>query len=331
MRYRDRRQRHGRPAARRRRLLLGALPVAALALGLVGVLVEHGGTGPVLDGDVGRRDAAGVATQPAPSSPAEQHPAHPWIAVSPPAPPAEVTARLRRLLARHPAVEVSIAALDLTDGSRYQYPADRVIRTASVVKLDILEALLLQHQLSGQPLDGAETANATAMIKHNDNDAADALWDKIGGAKGLREANRQLSIKRTNPDADRYWALATSDAGDQLTLLRNLVDDHPLNTDSRKSALDLLGKVDPTQAWGVSAAADPGTVTALKNGSLNADDDNGRWAVGSVGMITVRGHPILLAVLTQHNPSEQDGIDLVQDLATTTAAAVAHPSLRTGR
>jgi hypothetical protein len=308
-------------------LVSAALALVGVAPGLVGVVVHHGYTAPVLNG----RDVTRVATQPAFST----TPDHPTVPLRsgawPPAPAAEVTARLRRLLARRPATEVSIAALDLTDASRYQYPTDRVIRTASVVKLDILEALLLQHQHSGQPLDDLETAKATAMIEHSDNDATDALWDTIGGAHGLRAANRQLGAKRTTPDADRYWALATSNASDQLTLLRNLVDDHPLHAESRTFARGILEKVNPTQAWGVSTAADPGTAPALNNGSLNADDDNGRWAVGSVGMITVRGHQVLLAVLTQHNPSEQEGINLVQDLAATTVAAVAHPKSPTVR
>jgi hypothetical protein len=87
--------------------------------------------------------------------------------------------------------------------------------------------------------------------------------------------------------------------------------------------MSLLTAVDPAQAWGVSVAADPGSVSALKNGWVNADDDSGLWAVGSVGAISVRGHRVLLAVLTQHNSSRQAGIDLVQDLAATAVAAVA--------
>jgi hypothetical protein len=122
---------------------------------------------------------------------------------------------------------------------------------------------------------------------------------------------------------DRYWGLATSDADDQLILLRNLVEHGPLTADSRAFALDLLGKVDPGQAWGVSTAADRGSSPALKTGSINADNDNGLWTAGSVGMIEVRGHRVLLAVLTQHNRSRQEGIDLVNQLATTAVAAVA--------
>lgn len=218
---------------------------------------------------------------------------------------------------------MSIAALDLTNGHRYRYPGSRTVRVAGLVQLDLLEAVLLRHQQPGQPLTAADIANATAMIEHGDQNAADTLWDQMGGAEAFRASNRQLGVRHTNPDQDRYWALATSDAEDQLTLLRNLGDGHVLNASSREFALSLLNKVEPDEAWGVSMVGDPATHAALKNGWLNADDDNGLWAVGSAGLITVRGHRVLLAVLTQHNPTQQDGIHLVQDLAATTIAAVA--------
>lgn len=240
-----------------------------------------------------------------------------------PAAPAEVTARIRKLLGRRTSDRVSVAALDLTDNRRYRYPSGSVIRTSGVVKLDILETVLLHAQKSGHPLSPDDAAQATAMIEHDDNNAADTLWDSHGGADGFRAANRELGTTHTSPDVDRYWGLATSDADDQLTLLRNLVQERPLDAASRTFALGLLGSVDPRQAWGVNAAADRGSAPVLKTGSINADNDNGLWTAGSVGIIEVRRHRVLLAVLTQHNPTRQAGIDLVNRLATTVVAAVA--------
>jgi hypothetical protein len=246
-----------------------------------------------------------------------------------PASIATVSARIRRLVARRPADAVSIAALDLTNGRRYRYPGSHNVRVAGLVQLDLLETVLLRHQQAGQPLTAADTDKATAMIEHGDSDAADTLWDQTGGASAFRALNRQLGVKHTSPDIDRYWALATSDADDQLTLLGNLEHDRPLTAASRSFALRLLNQVDADQAWGVGVAGDPGTRPALKNGWRNADDDNGLWAVGSTGIISVRGHRVLLAVLTQHNPSKKAGVDLVQDLAMTAVAAVAPAPLPT--
>lgn len=318
---------------------IAAVVLITAAMGLLAARIDHA---PSASTAPAPEAAAAAAPGQPPPSPTEAPPvpAEPPTATSPrsgstapaaaapsPAAAGTVTARIRRLLARRPGTAISVAALDLANGHRYRYPASHTVRIAGVAQLDLLETLLLRRQQAKQQLTASDTSTAAAMIEHNDNDAADTLWDQLGGAAAFRAANRQLGTKHTNPDIDRYWGLATSDAEDQLTLLHNLQDDQPsnapLNATSRRFALSLLTAIDPAQAWGVSTAADPGSPSALKNGWVNADDDNGLWAVGSVGAINVRGHRVLLAVLTQHNPSRQQGIDLVQDIATTAVAAVA--------
>lgn len=316
---------------------MSALPVAAVLPGLIGVGVDSGDA--EAEALVPVVEATGPSVNPSPApappgSPGLPAPLRerslgaplPRAQMSPvsPAAAAEVTAHIRQLIGRH-GVRVSIAALDLADNRRYRYPSRSSIRISGVVKLDILETVLLHAQQLDRPLDPADTASATAMITRDDNDGADTLWDGYGGAEAFRAANRTLGTKHTSPDVDRYWALATSDADDQLTLLRNLVDDRPLSAASRAFASGLLRQVDPGHVWGVSAASDPGSSPLVKTGSINADNDDGMWTAGSVGLITVRGHQVLLAVLTEHNPSRQAGIDLVNRLAVTAASAVATP------
>ncbi|MCE3556100.1 class A beta-lactamase-related serine hydrolase [Pseudonocardia sp. RS11V-5] len=225
-------------------------------------------------------------------------------------------ATMNRLIAGMPPGSVSVAGLNLDTGTRVRYDADTQVVTASVIKLDILEALLLAHRDDGTVLAGSELDQATAMIVNSDNDAATALWNAVGGdGSGLQEATERLGADATTTDPNGYWGLSTSDADDQLTLLSDLVDAGPLTPSDRRLALGLMTRVEPDQAWGISAIADPATPTALKDGWLDIDDDDGRWATGSVGMLTLHGHRVLLAVLTQHNPSEQDGIALVEALA----------------
>ena len=101
----------------------------------------------------------------------------------------------------------------------------------------------------------------------------------------------------------------------------------PLSPDSRSFALDLMRNVVDEQRWGVSAAADPGTTTALKNGWAPSDSGDERWAVGSVGIVTTTGRPVLLAVLTEEQPSKDAGIQLIEALAPIAARPVTmHPS-----
>ncbi|NKQ55977.1 hypothetical protein HFP15_24160 [Amycolatopsis sp. K13G38] len=235
-------------------------------------------------------------------------------------------AAIGQLVSGMPADSVSIAAQNLTTSQSYRHGADTKVAAASVIKLDILETLLLQQQDEDEPLTDAETAQATAMIENSDNDSATQLWNEVGGAAGIRAADIRLGASGTHPDPKGYWGLSTTDADDQLTLLRDLVAPaSPLNPASQAFALGLMRQVEPDQAWGISAVADPGTATALKNGWLPVDDDNGLWAIGSVGIITLHGEQVLVAVLTQHDDSQGDGIELTQALARTLVPSITTP------
>jgi hypothetical protein len=76
----------------------------------------------------------------------------------------------------------------------------------------------------------------------------------------------------------------------------------------------MMENVTPSQAWGVSGGVPAGVTVALKNGWLPLDGDSD-WQVNSVGWISGDGRDYLLAVFTTGNATEQDGIDLISDLA----------------
>ena len=81
---------------------------------------------------------------------------------------------------------------------------------------------------------------------------------------------------------------------------------------SRSYQLGLMAQVIPGQRWGTPAGA-PGEVTVhVKNGWL---PDGTGWHVNSIGAFTGKGENYLIAVLTDDNPSEQYGIDTIQDVA----------------
>lgn len=217
----------------------------------------------------------------------------------------------------------SVAAVDLTTGHSITLGAAGGMSTASAVKLDFLETLLYQHQQSGTDLSSDEQANITAMIEQSDNGAADRVWRDAGANAGLDAFNRIAGLTNTTMDPDGYWGLTTTSAADQLILLRNLTSSSSLlNAASRGYALNLMRSVESDQRWGVSAAADPGTTTANKNGWLAIDPDNDLWAVNSLGVLTVHGHPVLMAVLSQHEPDFQTGVDRVEQAAAELAAGL---------
>ncbi|MFF7965505.1 serine hydrolase [Streptomyces sp. NPDC007903] len=202
---------------------------------------------------------------------------------------------------------------------------DDLYDTASIVKVDILAALLLQAQDAGRPLTAQERALAEPMIRNSDNAATNALWREIGGAPGLEAANKRVGLTSTKGGPGPKWGLTQTTASDQIRLLLCVFDgaatsktDSPLNKDSRAYIRALMTRVASNQAWGVSAAS--GSDHALKNGWLQRTA-SGLWDVNSVGRVTVDGHRYLVAVLSDGSPSMNDGISVVERAARQAVAA----------
>jgi beta-lactamase class A len=227
------------------------------------------------------------------------------------------------LIRSHRKGSISVAALDVTTGRRFSAGAGRGMWTASAYKLFVLETLLLRRQGPGSTgLSSYEIDLATRMIENSDNVAGYELWEAAGGNAGLAATAYRLGMASTVPGVSDPTFTTTS-GPDGLHLLEALVDDRgPLNASSRAFVLHLMANVESDQRWGVGVAADQGSVFYNKNGWLSIDDSNGPgeddddlWAVTSLGIVQSSGDRVLLAVLTRHNPTFQDGVDLVEALA----------------
>ncbi|PWI44920.1 serine hydrolase [Streptomyces sp. ICBB 8177] len=218
---------------------------------------------------------------------------------------------------------LSVAVRDLDTGvsGRYSTADGHRFVSASVVKVDILVTLLLQAQERHRPLTDRERQLCGLMIQDSDNDAASTLWSELGAAAVTR-TNQALGLRSTTAGTGPAWGLTTTTADDQLRLLAAIMTPaSPLTASSRQYAVSLMRAVRADQRWGVSAAADPGTVSGLKNGWLPRSGD-GLWVVNSVGEVRHGGHRLLIAVLSDGQPSQQAGISLVETTARAAAEAV---------
>ncbi|WP_030672547.1 serine hydrolase [Streptomyces cellulosae] len=209
--------------------------------------------------------------------------------------------------------QLSVAVLNLDSGRSATY-GDGAFDTASIVKVDILAALLLQAQDAGTHLTAREKSYATTMIENSDNASASALWRDIGEADGLDAANERLGLTDTEGGDGALWGLTQTTAADQLVLLRQVFgDDSELSEVSRAYLRGLMGQIAADQHWGVSAAAD-GSAWALKNGWL-ARSTTRLWDINSIGRVTVAGHDCLVAALSKGNSTKARGISLVEGAA----------------
>jgi beta-lactamase class A len=216
---------------------------------------------------------------------------------------------------------VLAAVYDVSTGQEWSIGTGRPQAEASIVKLDILESLLARDHAA---LPAADLPVAQSMMEDSDNDAATALWYASGGAAGIGAYNAAVGLRSTTMSgcvqcADfpwPGWGLTTTTPADQIVLLRQLLSPRSvLSAGQRRYVLGLMENVAPDQRWGVSGGVPAGVTVALKNGWLPLDAADDDWQINSVGWISGDGRDYLLAVLTTGNPSEQAGIDLIDNLS----------------
>jgi len=147
-----------------------------------------------------------------------------------------------------------VAAVNLTTGAWTEHRPTGEFLAASIVKLEILIALLLQLEADGREPSVAQTRRARQMITASDNDAADELWGDIGGRSGLGQACRKLGMTHTVPAGGGYWGATRTTPRDQLRVVQALVDPGALQHAHCGYVRGLMHDVAPEQRWGISAA-----------------------------------------------------------------------------
>lgn len=210
----------------------------------------------------------------------------------------------------------AVEVLDVDTGETASY-GEGSYDTASIVKVDILVALLHQAQGEGRGLTEDEQDLATAMIERSDNISATALFNLIGGEAGLEAFNDIIGLTGTDVGADGYWGLTQTTAADQIRVLEVVFgSDSVLTNESQAYVSSLMSNVIDSQLFGVSAVGDD---AALKVGYLQRSA-TGLWDVNSIGETEVNGHTYLVAVLSDGNGSYEAGVALVDQVVGATFA-----------
>ncbi len=179
--------------------------------------------------------------------------------------------------------------------------------TASIFKVEIMGTALRQAEAAGRALPAADRALIQTMIENSNNDAATSMLAKVGGPGAVKRGTTLAG-----------WGLTTTTALDEVRLVKRFAYPNSLlSAASRRYGLNLMEHVESDQAWGVSGGTPgglpSGTTVALKNGWLPLA--NSGWQVNSIGWVSGHGRDYVLAVLTNHSPSFQSGIDTVDGIA----------------
>jgi hypothetical protein len=228
-----------------------------------------------------------------------------------------------RPLVRSDAGHFAVGVINIGTGARAVFDPDRAFPTAGLEKIDILAALLLEHQQAGTQVTPQQAALVSPMIENSSEDAAAGLDQAVGGVTGMTSANAQLGLTRTVMGPAGHWDLSKTTVADQLRLLEDLTaKTSVLSSASQDYELGLMSSVQPSQRWGVSGAATPGTRFAIKDGWLA---DPSLWVTNSMGVIDHSGQRLMIVVLADGQPTQAAGITLVALAAAEASRVVTHP------
>ncbi|MGW4030506.1 serine hydrolase [Streptomyces sp. NPDC004838] len=207
----------------------------------------------------------------------------------------------------------STTAVHLDDrpaGTSCEVQADRAFDTASVVKVTVLGALLMEAKERGRRPTAREDRLARAMITRSDNASTDALWRQLGTDR-IKRFLRAAGMDDTVPGSGGHWGLTRSTARDQHRLLEVLTTgDSVLTPASRSYALTLMREVVPSQRWGTPAGAPATAAVQVKNGWLPRATHG--WRVHSIGAFTGNGHGRTIVVLTEDNVTMASGVETIE-------------------
>jgi hypothetical protein len=174
--------------------------------------------------------------------------------------------------------------------------------SASVVKAMLMVAEL--RRVGAGHLGEGERDRLRRMITVSDNDAASAIYARVGGA-GLRSVARAAGAKRFVDVGN--WADAQLTAADQARFFLRV--DRLVPPAHRRYARKLLSSIVAWQRWGIAPVARAHRMKIFFKGGWRTD------IVHQVALLEHGGRRIALAVLTGGEPSIAYGEQTVEGIA----------------
>jgi Beta-lactamase enzyme family len=167
--------------------------------------------------------------------------------------------------------------------------------SASLVKAMLLVAYLDRRDVRRRALRRSERGLLGPMIRVSDNDAATAIYARVGEG-GLNRLAHRAGMRRfvSNP----VWGGCQVTARDQarfFSRLRSL-----LSRRHRGYGLSLLHRIVSYERWGIPHGAPRGWRLYFKGGWFRDDDG---WRVHQAALLRKGKRRISIAVLTRGSPS----------------------------
>ena len=181
-------------------------------------------------------------------------------------------------------------------GKTVKFEPDRPFQSASISKAMLLVAELRRLRREDAPLDEATRTLLEQMITLSDNDAADAIFERVGDP-GLNEV-AEISGMTGFEGNVAHWSNVKVTAAGMATFMSEL--DQLLDLPHGEAGSQMLASVTPTQRWGIPQAAPKGATVRLKGGWRPSDAGQ---LVLQAARVDIGDESYSLAVLTDGNPS----------------------------
>jgi hypothetical protein len=188
-------------------------------------------------------------------------------------------------------------------GREYGLNEHRLYVSASVTKSMLLVAYLRSLAAEGEPLGAVAQELLYPMIHVSDNHAASAVWRQVGDS-GLENVAHLAGMTDFTLGPD--WANEELSAADMARFFYRM--DSLLPPQFRSYARGLLAGIDPTQSWGIPAAARPAWQVFFKGGWRGTADGQ---LVSQIARLERPGGRIAIAVMTVGDPSMGYGEDTI--------------------
>ncbi|MDO4412908.1 serine hydrolase [Cutibacterium sp.] len=192
--------------------------------------------------------------------------------------------------------------------------------TASIVKLAIMETVMVQAAAEKRQLSKSEKDLLVPMIENSSNEAATALWERVGQADGVRTVIRRLGATHTTFDPEGHWGLTSTTAADQVVLADYIFCPNDVIPASMQAyARKLMSSVSQDQDWGMTAGMN---TPYVKNGWLSREDG---WHVNSVASTGTKGYTAVGLTHSTTAPME-DLVETIEGAARIIARHESRPS-----
>jgi Beta-lactamase enzyme family len=217
---------------------------------------------------------------------------------------------------------VGSVVYDITRNRYYTYNETTPFVLASSSKVSIMVSYLLWLESQGRGPNASENVTLTNMIEHSDNNAAQLLFDRLGGSGGQLAFYKKIGV--IGYVSSSYgWGWALLPPLGQMQVLTLLQQGKILTAHDRAYALNLMSHIESDQHMGVGETLPPGATVAMKDGWVTAPD--GLWAINTSGIVTAGSETYIIVVYTAHQSDYEGAWNITRHVCKTVGQLLTQP------